>query len=440
MKRVKVFTILVFVLLCQLSLVGMAAGERPSIAGLQAQIDALMMVGRPFIGEIKVFSGNFEPDGWLYCNGLLMPIYKYPELFSVIGNTYGGDGRMTFALPDLRGRVPIGEGAGAGLTNRLLGQEGGAENVILSESQLPSHDHSLRATNSSATQTQPSGNVLATAPTPQYLNATTSVLMGTDSIGSTGSNAPHANVQPFSVLQFIIAVDNRVARFPYTASTWNVQEANTPGVAIATDYEFTSAAVVYLGLEYLLHVPGSGNVWVAVPKNHNLATGPTTPRIVLEPHGGDMTESRPAPRWPVRRASGTSIAVTTDDEFTSGGVDYIGLEYLALDVGTGSIWVALRKNHDLEKGPGTPMIVLDPTNKFIDRRVIPGPHWRVDSYNKVYGGLKYTSAAVDYIALEYLVHSQGIGTIWVAIPESYNLMTGPLTPVINLAPDVVTPN
>ncbi|MHC4691224.1 MAG: hypothetical protein ACYS67_00690 [Planctomycetota bacterium] len=264
--------------------------------------------------------------------------------------------------------------------------------------------------------------------------------MGTDSIGATGSNAPHANVQPFSVLQFIIAVDNRVARFPYTASTWHVEEANSPGIAITTDYEFTSAAVDYIGIDYLLHVPGSGNVWVAVPKNHNMAMGPITPVIVLEPGGPDMTEIRPEPRWPVRRAASVHVAVTTDNEFTSGGVNYIGLEYLSLDEGTGSIWVAIQKNNNFEIAPETPRIVLDPTNKFNDLRGIPGPHWHVDSHDAVYGGLKYTSAAVDYIGLEYLVHFDGIGTVWVAMPKNYDLSVGPVTPVINLAPDVVKPN
>ena len=440
MKGSKVSAILVLGFLAQVFLAGTASGERPSIAGLQAQIDALTMQSRPFIGEIKVFSGNFEPDGWLYCNGLLLPIYKYPDLFAVIGNTYGGDGRTTFALPDLRGRVPMGEGAGAGLTNRLLGQEGGAETVTLTESQLPAHDHTLRATNSSATQTTPSGNILARASTPQYLNATTSVLMGTDSIGSTGGNAPHANVQPFSVLQFIIAVDNRVARFPYTPSTWHVEEANSPGTGITTDYEFASGGIDWLGIEYLLYDPNWGNFWVAVYKNHNLEMGSVTPMIVIEPFGPNMTETRPMPRWSVRPAGGSAIAIATDYEFSSGGIDYVGLEYLSLELGVGSIWVAIPKNHDLKVGPESIRIVFDTSNKFDDLRGIPGPHWRVDSHDKVFGGLKYTSAAVDYIALEYLVHSQGIGTIWVAMPKNYDLEISPVTPVINLAPSVVKPN
>jgi microcystin-dependent protein len=106
----------------------------------------------------------------------------------------------------------MGQGAGSGLTNRNLGEEPGAETVILDVTQLPSHDHTLRATNSSANQTQPAGNILATAATPQYLNASTSVVMGVDAIGSSGSNAPHANVQPSTVLSFIIAVAGRSPR------------------------------------------------------------------------------------------------------------------------------------------------------------------------------------------------------------------------------------
>jgi microcystin-dependent protein len=159
-----------------------------------------------------LFAGNFEPPGWLFCDGRLLAIRDHIALFEIVGNSYGGDGLTTFGLPDLRGRVPMGKGAGPGLTNRKLGEEPGAESVILDVTQLPSHDHDLRATNSSATQTQPAGNILATAATPQYLNASTSVVMGVDSIGSSGSNAPHANVQPSSVLSFIIAIAGRSPR------------------------------------------------------------------------------------------------------------------------------------------------------------------------------------------------------------------------------------
>jgi microcystin-dependent protein len=169
-------------------------------------------MSEPFLGEIKLFAGNFEPPGWLFCDGRLLAIRDHVSLFEILGNSYGGDGRTTFGLPDLRGRVPMGRGAGPGLTNRRLGEEPGAEAVILDITQLPAHDHTLRATNSNATQTQPAGNVLARASTPQYLNAATSVLMGTDSIGPSGSNAPHANVQPSTVLNFIIAIAGKNPR------------------------------------------------------------------------------------------------------------------------------------------------------------------------------------------------------------------------------------
>ena len=165
------------------------------------------------LGEIKLFAGNFEPPGWLTCDGRLLAISEHTALFEILGNTYGGDGRNTFALPDLRGRVPIGVGAGPGLTNRELGDEGGAENVTLSVSHLAAHDHSLRATNSPATQIAPAGNILAqNSGSSQYLNAATSVVMGSDSIGATGSNTPHANVQPFTCLRFIIAMAGKNPR------------------------------------------------------------------------------------------------------------------------------------------------------------------------------------------------------------------------------------
>ena len=166
----------------------------------------------PLLGEIKIFSGNFAPPGWLFCDGRLLLISDHTALFEIVGNSYGGNGLTTFGIPDLRGRVPMGHGAGTGLTNRNLGDQPGAESVILDVTQLPAHDHSLRATNSSATQTQPANNILAPAATPQYLNATTSVGMGTDAIGSSGSDAPHANIQPSSVLSFIIAIAGRSPR------------------------------------------------------------------------------------------------------------------------------------------------------------------------------------------------------------------------------------
>jgi microcystin-dependent protein len=167
----------------------------------------------PMIGEIRMFGGNFNPPGWLPCDGRLLAIRDNEALFEVIGNTYGGDGRSTLALPDLRGRVPMGVGAGPGLTNRQMGQEIGDESVVLAVSQLPAHDHTLRGSNNSANQTVPAGNVLAQDPTdPQYYNGSASVNMRADSIGATGSNDAHSNVQPSTVLRFIIAVAGRNPR------------------------------------------------------------------------------------------------------------------------------------------------------------------------------------------------------------------------------------
>ena len=163
-------------------------------------------MSEPLLGEIRLFGGNFDPPGWMACDGRLLAIREHTELYEILGNVYGGDGRNTFALPDLRGRVPMGVGAGPGLTNRRMGEEPGAESVILDVTQLAAHDHALRATNSSALNTTPAGNVLATASTPQYRGANTSVIMGSDSIGASGSNAPHANVQPSTVLRFIVAI------------------------------------------------------------------------------------------------------------------------------------------------------------------------------------------------------------------------------------------
>ena len=163
-------------------------------------------MSEPFIGEVKLFAGNFEPPGWMICDGRLLAISEHLALFEVIGTTYGGDGRTTFALPNLRGRVAMGKGAGPGLTNRRMGELGGMENVTLSVDQLASHEHALRATNNLAAETAPAGNVLAQFKMPQYLGAATSVVMGADSIGATGNNAPIPNIQPFLVLNFIIAI------------------------------------------------------------------------------------------------------------------------------------------------------------------------------------------------------------------------------------------
>lgn len=159
----------------------------------------------PFIGQIMLFAGNFAPQGWALCDGQLLSIAQNSALFSILGTTYGGDGITNFALPDLRGRVPIHAGTGPGLTPRTLGEQGGTENVTLTQDELPAHAHALLANDIAATERSPGGNVLAQSviytnpsrnPTP--LNAA--------AIGSTGSSQPHENVQPFTCITFIIAL------------------------------------------------------------------------------------------------------------------------------------------------------------------------------------------------------------------------------------------
>lgn len=166
----------------------------------------------PMIGEIRLFAGNFDPPGWMACDGRLLAISEHQALFEVIGNIYGGDGRNTMALPDLRGRVPMGVGAGPGLSNRQPGEEGGAQNVSLGVDNLPAHDHPLRATTNAATDSDPSAKVLANAATNVYRSISANTTMGGDSIGTTGSGSPVSIVQPYSVLRFIIAIAGRMPR------------------------------------------------------------------------------------------------------------------------------------------------------------------------------------------------------------------------------------
>ena len=161
----------------------------------------------PFIGEIRLFAGNFAPRGWAFCNGQLVPISEYPALYSILGTFYGGDGRATFALPDLRGRVPISAGQGPGLTNRRLGQRGGQENVTLGVAQMPAHTHQAVASNNPADAVSPAGNVWgATSRTRLYSPAGSPANMAPGAISQTGANAAHENMPPFVTLHYIIAI------------------------------------------------------------------------------------------------------------------------------------------------------------------------------------------------------------------------------------------
>lgn len=166
-------------------------------------------MSEPFIAEIRIFAGNFAPRGWAFCDGQLLPISQNTALFSLIGTTYGGDGRSTTALPDLQGRAPMHAGRGPGLTDRRLGQKGGTTTVTLLEAQMPGHNHSLLAANARAGVGSPNGNALnRSIGETVYQSPVTSTPanMASQMIGNQGGSQSHDNMQPYLALNFIIAL------------------------------------------------------------------------------------------------------------------------------------------------------------------------------------------------------------------------------------------
>ena len=163
-------------------------------------------MSEPFTAEIRIFAGNFAPRGWAFCDGQLLPISQHTALFSLIGTTYGGDGRTTTALPNLKGRVPMHPGRGPGLTSRRLGQRGGTEHITLSEAQIPSHGHILQGVDEDATQTDPAGRAYGKTDDETYGAPGTTVGMSSESTAGTGGSQPHNNMQPFLAMYFIIAL------------------------------------------------------------------------------------------------------------------------------------------------------------------------------------------------------------------------------------------
>jgi microcystin-dependent protein len=161
----------------------------------------------PFVGEIRIFGGNFAPQGWALCNGQLLSISQNTALFSLLGTNYGGDGRTTFGLPDLRGRAPIHMGQGSGLTPRSIGSVSGRETVALTSQECPPHSH-IASGASGANQPGPVGNFWATDPngnTAAY-SASANSVMSPAAIGATAPTQPHDNMQPYLAINFIIAL------------------------------------------------------------------------------------------------------------------------------------------------------------------------------------------------------------------------------------------
>ena len=167
-------------------------------------------MSEPFTAEIRIFAGNFAPRGWAFCNGQLLPISQNTALFSLIGTTYGGDGRSTTALPNLKGRVPMHPGRGPGLTSRRLGQRGGVEMVSLTEAQMPNHTHALLGSEEDGEDNDPNNETsFGTLPLVEaiYQTGTTNqVSMADQALPSAGGSQPHNNLQPFLVMNFIIAL------------------------------------------------------------------------------------------------------------------------------------------------------------------------------------------------------------------------------------------
>ncbi len=167
-------------------------------------------MSEPFIAEIRIFAGNFAPRNWAFCNGQLLPIQQNTALFSLVGTTYGGDGRTNFGLPNLQGRAPMHPGDGPGLTRRRLGQTGGVEAVALTEAQMPSHAHQAQGSLSTADERVPSDSTLLGSTPRQYTYGNSSegndTDMAPDSLGTTGGGQPHTNMQPCLAINFIIAL------------------------------------------------------------------------------------------------------------------------------------------------------------------------------------------------------------------------------------------
>jgi prepilin-type processing-associated H-X9-DG protein len=162
----------------------------------------------PFIGEIKMFGGNFAIANWAFCDGSVQSIAQNTALFSLLGTMYGGDGQVTFRLPDLRSRIPIGQGTGPGLTTRTIGEASGTETVPLFSTQIPAHTHTAACNTGAGNSTSPANNFWAAnanTAVPQYA-ATPNATMNPGAVASAGGNQPHNNMMPYLAVNFIISL------------------------------------------------------------------------------------------------------------------------------------------------------------------------------------------------------------------------------------------
>jgi microcystin-dependent protein len=165
-------------------------------------------MSEPFVGEIRMFAGNFAPRGWAFCDGQLLAVSQNDALFSLLGTIYGGDGRTTFGLPDLRGRVPIHAGTGPGLSPRRLGAKGGSEKETLTVNQLPSHTHPFRGSTDNGLDPNPQGNHVAasTALQPYSETEIADTDLASSAVSNVGGSRSHSNLMPFLCVNFIMAL------------------------------------------------------------------------------------------------------------------------------------------------------------------------------------------------------------------------------------------
>jgi microcystin-dependent protein len=166
-------------------------------------------MSEPFLAEIRIFAGNFAPRGWTFCEGQILSIAQNTALFSLLGTTFGGDGRTNFGVPNLKGSAPMHPGRGPGLTSRRLGERGGAESSTLSTSQMPNHGHTMGYSNETDDPLpSPPGNTLARSSGAfvYQQSATSMVALSPDAVGQAGGSQAHTNMQPFLTLNYIIAL------------------------------------------------------------------------------------------------------------------------------------------------------------------------------------------------------------------------------------------
>lgn len=167
-------------------------------------------MSQPYVGEIRIFAGNFAPSGWMFCQGQALPISENEVLFQLIGTTYGGDGQQTFNLPNLASRVPVHQGTGPGLSTYQIGEMGGVEQVTLTQQQIPQHSH-VAVTASTGQVGAAANNILANAQSTQtgtriYSSQATNVTMNANTVSNVGGSQPHDNIQPSLALNFIISL------------------------------------------------------------------------------------------------------------------------------------------------------------------------------------------------------------------------------------------